>query len=149
MAKPELPSYMQTDLAAVSVSISICSLTCAYPLLGILMSTDDLKTLWLCERKRRELLWALERLRPGAEDAKPLLTELEDIDLQDLEYPIGDTHSMSVDELRERVSETEFPGSDGHTFVIVLDQHIPPALALTIRSSVRFLFTTAARQLCN
>ena len=94
-------------------------------MLGILMSTDDLKTLWQRERKRRETLWALERLRPGAEDAKPLLTELEDIDLQDLEYPIGDTHSMSVDELRERVPETELPGRDGHTFVIVLDQHIP------------------------
>lgn len=85
----------------------------------------DLKTLWQRERKRRDILWTLERLRPGAKEAKPLLAELEDIDLQDLENPIGDSHSMSIDELRERVQETPFKGSDGHLFVIVLDQHIP------------------------
>lgn len=89
------------------------------------MLEADLKTLWLRERKRRELLWTLEHLRPGSEEAKPLLAELEDIDHQDLQNPIGDASSMSIDELRERVPETPFQGSDGHPFVIVLDQHIP------------------------
>ena len=85
----------------------------------------DLKTLWLRENQRRRLLWTLEQLRPGSVDAKPLLSELRSIEQQDLENPIGDAYSMSVDELRERVAETEFLGSDGQTFVIVLDQHIP------------------------
>lgn len=85
----------------------------------------DLKTLCLRENQRRRLLWTLERLRPGAEEAKPLLAELEDIDHQDLENPIGTACSMSIDELRERVPDTPFRGSDGHLFVIVLDQHIP------------------------
>ncbi|WP_090181940.1 hypothetical protein [Pseudomonas arsenicoxydans] len=85
----------------------------------------DLKTLWQRERKRRELLWNLECIQPGSEEAKPLLAKLEDIDHQDLENPIGDACSMSIDELHERVPETPFKGSDGHHFVIVLDQHIP------------------------
>lgn len=45
----------------------------------------DLKTLWLRERKRSEILWALERIRPDSEEAKSHLAELEDIDHQDLE----------------------------------------------------------------
>lgn len=85
----------------------------------------DLKTLWLRENQRRRLLWALERLRPNYEEAKPLLAELKDIEFQDLENPIGNAYSMTVDELRERVPETELQGSDGHLFVIVIDQHIP------------------------
>ena len=85
----------------------------------------DLKTLWLRENQRRRLLWALERLCPGSEEAKPLLTELKDIEHQDLENPIGNACAMTVDELRERVPETEFLGSDGHLFILVLDQHIP------------------------
>ncbi|MBK3468171.1 hypothetical protein [Pseudomonas sp. MF6776] len=85
----------------------------------------DLKTLWLRENQRRRLLWTLERLRPGTEEAKPLLAELRNIDQQDLENPIGNAYSISIDELRERVPETPFQGSDGHLFVIVLDQHIP------------------------
>lgn len=89
------------------------------------MLEADLKTLWLRERKRRELLWTLEHLRPGSEEAKPLLAELDDIDHQDLENPVGAACSMSIDELRERVPDTPFKGSDGHLFVIVLDQHIP------------------------
>lgn len=32
---------------------------------------------------------------------------------------------MSVDELNDSVPETELEGSDGHAFVILLDQHIP------------------------
>jgi len=89
------------------------------------MLEADLKTLWLRERKRRELLWTLEHLRPGSEEAKPLLAELDDIDHQDLQNPIGGACSMSIDELRERVPETPFRGNDGHLFVIVLDHHIP------------------------
>lgn len=85
----------------------------------------DLKTLWLRENQRRRLLWALERLRPGSEEAKPLLAELKEIEHQDLENPIGNAYSMTVDELRERVPETELQGGDGHLFVIVVDQHIP------------------------
>lgn len=54
-----------------------------------------------------------------------MLAELKDIELQDLENPIGNAYSMTVDELRERVPETELQGSDGHLFVIVIDQHIP------------------------
>ncbi|TPG74054.1 hypothetical protein [Pseudomonas mandelii] len=85
----------------------------------------DLKTLWLRENQRRRLLSTLERLRPGTEEAKPLLAELRNIEQQDLENPIGNAYSISIDELRERVPETPFQGSDGHLFVIVLDQHIP------------------------
>lgn len=85
----------------------------------------DLITLCLREQKRRRMLWALECLYPGAEAAKPLLAELEDIDHQDLENPIGDACSVSIEELREHVPETPFKGRDGHLFVIVLDQHIP------------------------
>ena len=86
---------------------------------------SELKTLWQRERKRREALWTLERLRPGAEKAQPPLAMLKDIDHQDLENPIGDACSMSIDELREAVPETPFEGTDGYPFVIVLDQHIP------------------------
>lgn len=86
---------------------------------------NDLKILWQRERKRRDLLWSLERMSPGAEEAKPLLAELNHIDQQDLDNPIGDAYLLSVDELRERVPETPFRGSDGYPFVIVLDQHIP------------------------
>ncbi|VVQ35495.1 hypothetical protein PS943_04374 [Pseudomonas fluorescens] len=85
----------------------------------------DLKTLWKRERKRREALWTLERLRPGAEEAKPLLALLDDIDRQDRENPSGDAGSMSIDELREHVPESPFTGSDGYPFVLVFDQHIP------------------------
>jgi len=85
----------------------------------------DLIALCLREQKRRRMLWALECLYPGAEAAKTLLAELEDIDRQDLESPIGDACAISIEELRERVPETPFKGRDGHLFVIVLDQHIP------------------------
>ena len=54
----------------------------------------DLKTLWLRENQRRRLLWTLERIRPGAEEAKPLLEELRSIERQDLEKPIGDAYSI-------------------------------------------------------
>ncbi|MGE8068850.1 hypothetical protein [Pseudomonas sp. NPDC089569] len=86
---------------------------------------DDLKVLWQRERARRETLWTLERLRPGSEEARPLLALLDDIEQQDLENPIGDSSLMSIDELRELVPETPFLGNDGHHFVLVLDQHIP------------------------
>lgn len=85
----------------------------------------DLKSLCLRENQRRRLLWTLERLRPGTEEAKPLLAELSYIDHQDFENPLGDAYPISIDELRERVPETPFKGSDGHLFVIVLDQHVP------------------------
>jgi hypothetical protein len=42
-------------------------------------------------------------LRPGAEEAKPLLVLFDEIDRQDCESPLGDAGSMSIDELRERV----------------------------------------------
>lgn len=65
------------------------------------------------------------RLRPGAEEAKPLLVELDDIDLQEHHHPIGQAYAMTIEQLRELVPETPFQGSDGYPFVIVLDQHIP------------------------
>lgn len=85
----------------------------------------DLKALWQRERKRREALWTLECLRPGSEEAKPPLAMLDEIEHQYLENPIGDACSMSIDELREVVPETQFEGTDGYHFVIVPDQHIP------------------------
>ncbi|WP_095194337.1 hypothetical protein [Pseudomonas sp. Irchel 3A7] len=85
----------------------------------------DLKSLWQRERKRREALWKLERLRPGALEAQALLAELDEVEHQDLENPIGDAFDMSIEELRELVPETPFTGSDGYPFVIVLDHHIP------------------------
>jgi len=86
---------------------------------------DDLKVLWQRERSRRETLWTLEHLRPGSEEARPLLALLDDIEQQDLEHPIGDSSSMSIDDLRELVPETPFLSTDGHHFMLVLDQHIP------------------------
>lgn len=83
------------------------------------------KALWQRERQRREALWNLERIWPGNEEAKPLLTVLAEIDQQDLEQPLGDAYEMTIDELRDAVLETKFEGSDGYPFVIVLDQHIP------------------------
>ncbi len=85
----------------------------------------DLKALWQRERARRETLWTLERLRPGSEEANPLLAVLNDIDHQDQNNPIGDACSLTIDQLRELVPEKAFQGSDGYPFVIVLDQHIP------------------------
>lgn len=85
----------------------------------------DLKALWLRERNRREALWELEVLQPGDEEAKAHLATLAEIDRQDLDNPIGLSGAMSLDELREAVPETRIEGSDGHPFVIVLDQHIP------------------------
>jgi hypothetical protein len=85
----------------------------------------DLKALWQRERARREALWTLERLRPGSEEANPLLAVLNDIDQQDQNSPIGEACSLTIDQLRELVPETPFQGSDGYPFVIVLDQHIP------------------------
>lgn len=85
----------------------------------------DLKILWKRERRRREALWTLERLRPGAQEAKSLLALFDEIDQQDRENPQGEADWMSIDELRERVQETPFTGSDGYPFLLVLDQHIP------------------------
>lgn len=85
----------------------------------------ELKILWQRERNRREALWELERIRPGAGEAKPYLALLNDIDYQDRISPIGETGSMTIEELRESVLETPFEGTDGYPFVIVLDQHIP------------------------
>lgn len=85
----------------------------------------DLKALWLRERNRREALWELEVLQPGAAEAKAPLATLAEIDREDLENPIGHSHAMSIDELRKAVPETRIEGTDGHPFVIVLDQHIP------------------------
>ena len=85
----------------------------------------DLKALWIRERDRREALWELEGLQPGAAEAKAPLAALAEIDQQDLDNPIGHSYTISIDELREAVPETRIEGSDGHSFVIVLDQHIP------------------------
>lgn len=85
----------------------------------------DLKALWLRERNRREALWELEALQPGAAEAKAPLATLAEIDREDLENPIGHSHAMSIDELREAAPETRIEGTDGHPFVIVLDQNIP------------------------
>lgn len=85
----------------------------------------DVKTLWQREHKRREALWTLEFLRPGSEAAVPLLNELDEIDRQDLKEPLGDAYLISLNELRDAVPQTPFDSIDGHSFVIVLDQHIP------------------------
>jgi len=74
----------------------------------------DLKALWLRERNRREALWELEALLPGAAEAKAPLTALAEIDRQDLDNPIGHSYTMSIDELREAVPETRIEGTDGH-----------------------------------
>ncbi len=85
----------------------------------------DLKGLWQRERARRAALWGLEDLRPGDDRAKPHLSILDEIDRQDLEQPYGDAPLMTIEELRDSMSETSYESSDGHCFVIVLDQHIP------------------------
>jgi hypothetical protein len=85
----------------------------------------DLKSLWQRERARRAALWGLEDLRPGDDRAKPHLGILDEIDRQDLEQPHGHASLMTIEELRDSVPETPYKSSDGHCFVIVLDQHIP------------------------
>jgi hypothetical protein len=90
----------------------------------ILMAVD-LKSLWQRERARRAALWDLEELRPGDDRAKPHLIILDEIDRQDLEQPHGEAQFMTIEELRDSVPETPYESSDGHHFVIVLDQHIP------------------------
>jgi hypothetical protein len=85
----------------------------------------DLKSLWQRERARRAALWGLEELRPGDERAKSHLSILDEIDQQDLEQPHGEAQVMTIEELRNSVPETPYESSDGHHFVIVLDQHIP------------------------
>lgn len=85
----------------------------------------DLKNLWQRERARRVALWDLEGLRPGDERAKPHLCILDEIEWQDLEKPCGEAQFMTIEELRDFVPETPFETSDGHHFVLVLDQHIP------------------------
>lgn len=85
----------------------------------------DLKSLWQRERARRAALWGLEDLRPGDDRAKPLLSILDEIDREDLEQPHGAAALMTIEELRDFVPETPYESSDGHHFVIVLDQHIP------------------------
>ena len=84
----------------------------------------DLKSLWQRERARRAALWELEQLRPGDDRAKPHLSILDEIDRQDLEQTHGKAQLMTIEELRDSVLETPYESSDGHHFVIVLDQHI-------------------------
>jgi hypothetical protein len=85
----------------------------------------DLKGLWQRESARRAALWGLEDLRPGDDSAKPHLSILDEIDRQDIEQPHGAAALMTIEELRDFVPETPYESSDGHHFVIVLDQHIP------------------------
>ncbi|MBD0678079.1 hypothetical protein CGA21_05295 [Pseudomonas sp. PSB11] len=81
----------------------------------------DTNHLWQRERKRRYALWELEKLQPGSDRAIQYL----EIERQDRDAPIGDAVDMSVEELRERVPETEIEGASGSHFVVVLDEHIP------------------------
>ena len=85
----------------------------------------DENRLWQRERKRRYALWDLERLQPGSDRAIQYLAILDEIERQDRDDPIGDAVAMSVEELRERVPETEIKGASGSHFVVVLDEHIP------------------------
>jgi hypothetical protein len=85
----------------------------------------DTNRLWQRERKRRYALWGLERLQPGSDRAIQYLAILDEIERQDRDDPIGDAVAMSVDELRERVPETEIVEVSGSHFVVVLDKHIP------------------------
>lgn len=71
------------------------------------------------------MLWKLEHLTPGVEEALPLPAVLNDIDREDLKNPIRDACNMAIEELRDHVPETTLTGSDGYPFVIVLDHHIP------------------------
>lgn len=85
----------------------------------------DTNRLWQRERKRRYALWDLERLQPGSDRAIQYLAILDEIEREDRDDPIGDAVAMSVEELRERVPETEIAGVSGSHFVVVLDEHIP------------------------
>ncbi|RON42283.1 hypothetical protein BK664_01465 [Pseudomonas brassicacearum] len=85
----------------------------------------DANRLWQRERKRRYALWDLERLHPGSDRAIEYLAILDEIERQDHDDPIGDAVTMSVDELRECVPETEIEGVSGSHCVVVLDEHIP------------------------
>lgn len=85
----------------------------------------DENRLWQRERRRRYALCDLERLQPGSDRAIQYLAILDEIERQDRDDPIGDAVAMPVEELRERVPETEIVGVSGSHFVVVLDEHIP------------------------
>lgn len=85
----------------------------------------DANRLWQRERKRRYALWDLERLQPGSDRAIQYLAILDEIEREDRDDPIGDAVAMSIEELQERVPETEILGVSGSHFVVVLDEHIP------------------------
>lgn len=86
---------------------------------------NDTKRLWQRERRRRHALWDLEQLQPGADRAIQYLAILDEIEREDRDDPIGDAVAMSIEELRERVPETEIVGVSGSHFVVVLDEHMP------------------------
>jgi len=86
---------------------------------------SDTNRLWQRERKRRFALWDLEKLQPGSDRAIQYLAILDEIEREDRDDPIGDAVAMSVEELRERVPETEIVEVSGAHFVVVLDEHIP------------------------
>ena len=71
---------------------------------------NDTKRLWQRERRRRHALWDLEQLQPGADRAIQYLAILDEIEREDRDDPIGDAVAMSIEELRERVPETEIVG---------------------------------------
>lgn len=86
---------------------------------------NDANCLWRRERKRRYALWDLGRLHPGSESAIQYLAILDDVEREDRDDPTGEAVAMSVEELRERVPETEIVGVSESHFVVVLDEHIP------------------------
>src|SRR5690349_10805572 len=86
---------------------------------------SDVNGLWQRERKRHYALWDLEKLQPGSDRAIQYLAILDEIERADRDDPIGDAVAMSVEELQERVPETEILGVSGSHFVVVLDEHIP------------------------
>ena len=85
----------------------------------------DANRLWRRERKRRYAFWDLERLQPGSDRAIQYLAILDEVEREDRDDPIDEAVTMSVEELRERVPETEIVGVSGSHFVVVLDEHIP------------------------
>lgn len=112
-------------ISCMLLTLAMCFADCIRQMCGDVLMNTELKTLWQRERRRRDALWALARLRPGVDEAKSHLASLDDIDHQDRSSPIGDAGSMTIEELREFVLETLLEGADGYSFVLVLDQHIP------------------------
>lgn len=75
---------------------------------------DSFKVAWRRlydrERERRDAIWRLEPIKPGSKAADPFLESLAAIAKDDETDPIGEAHTLGIDEVVAMVSVTSAPG---------------------------------------